>query len=191
MKNILVIVGSARKNGNTDLLANAFIDGANSAGNLVTKVFLADKQVNGCNGCNACRKVGYCIQKDDMKDIYPLIKKADMIVLASPLYYWTISARIKAFIERLYAIAENDDNPPFGRYEKYPEKECVLLVSAADNFFWTFEQVTSYYQFTLINYLGWKDRGMILAGGCGGVDESRCIQTTSHLQKAYEFGQNI
>lgn len=191
MKNILVIVGSARKNGNTDLLANAFIDGANSAGNLVIKVFLADKQVDGCNGCNACRKVGYCIQKDDMKDIYPLIKKADMIVLASPLYYWTISARIKAFIERLYAIAENDDNPPFGRYEKYPEKECALLVSAADNFFWTFEQVTSYYQFTLINYLGWKDRGMILAGGCGGVDESRCIQTTSHLQKAYEFGQNI
>lgn len=191
MKNILVIVGSNKKGGNTELLADAFISGAESPGHIVTKVFLGDTKINGCSGCNACRKVGYCIQKDDMAGVYPLIEKADSIVLASPLYYWTISAGIKAFIERLYAVAKEDPNPPLGRYEKYPDKECALLVTAADDLFWTFEQVTSYYQFAVVNYIGWRDKGMVLAGGCGGSGSERCIRQTPHLETAYHFGERF
>ena len=76
-------------------------------------------------------------------------------------------SRIKAFIERFYCIAEEDPNPPLGRYERYPVKDCALLMTAADNFFWTFDQAVSYYQFALVNYIGFHDKGMLLAGGCG------------------------
>lgn len=78
-------------------------------------------------------------------------------MFASPLYFWTVSSRVKAFIERFYCIAEEDPNPPLGRYEKYPVKDCALLMTSADDFFWTFEQAVSYYQYTLVNYIGFKE----------------------------------
>lgn len=191
MKEILVIVASGKKNGNTDKLANAFIDGAKEAGHRVNKAFLGEMQIGGCNGCNACKITHACAQKDDMSALYPLIERADGVVLASPLYFWTISARLKAFIERLYAISQEDDAPPLGRYERYPEKECALLMTAADDYFWTFEQADAYYQFALIHYLGWKDRGKVLAGGCGGSPSPRRIEQTPHLRHAYELGKRF
>lgn len=191
MKNILIVVGSGIKNGNTDQLSNTFMSGATEAGHNVTKVFLGDKTINGCNGCNACRFGKPCVQKDDMQAIYPLYEKCDMIALASPLYFWTISARLKAFLERLYAVAQEDKNPPKGRYEKHADKDCVLLMTAADDLFWTFEQAVSYYQFNCINYLGWSDKGMILAGGCGGSPTKRHIEDTGHLETAYQFGKSL
>ncbi|MDL2263752.1 flavodoxin family protein [Synergistaceae bacterium OttesenSCG-928-I11] len=191
MKNILVIVGSGLKNCNTDKLADAFIKGASEAGHSVTKMFLGDKTINGCIGCNACRWGKPCVQKDGMQDIYPLYAKSDMVVLASPLYFWTISARLKAFLERLYAVAEEDDNPPKGRYEKHAEKDCALLMTAADDLFWTFEQAVSYYRFNCVNYLGWHDKGMVLVGGCGGSPTKRCIEETGRLKEAYSFGKRL
>lgn len=121
----------------------------------------------------------------------PKIKAADLIVFASPLYFWTISSRIKAFIERFYCIAEEDLNPPLGRYEKYPVKDCALLMTSADNYFWTFEQAVSYYKFALVNYIGFHDKGMLLAGGCGDTNGKPQIDRTLHLKRAYEFGKNI
>lgn len=191
MQNILVVVGSGQKKGNTNQLADAFVDGAKSAGHSVTKVFLGDKSINGCNGCEACRTTQKCIQKDDMVDIYPLIQQAHTIVMASPLYFWTISAKLKAFLERFYAIAELDSNPPKGRYESYGNKDCALIMTAADDLFWTFEQATSYYQFNCVNYLGWHDKGMLLAGGCGGSQTKKNIAETGHLERAYAFGKNL
>ena len=189
--NILVVVGSSRKNGNTDKLALAFQRGAEEAGHQAEQIFLGDQTVNGCLGCNACRYGKPCIQKDDYQAMVPAIKKADMIVFASPLYFWTISAKLKAFIERFYCIAEEDPNPPLGRYEKYPDKDCALLMTAEDNFFWTFEQAVSYYRFALVRYIGFRDRGMVLAGGCGGTNRKRIIEQTPFLDQAYEFGKKI
>ena len=191
MHTILVLVGSGRKNGNTDRLADAFIRGAREAGHTVHKVFLGDKAINACNGCNACRYEKPCIQQDDMQDICPLYHASDMVVLASPLYFWTISARTKAFLERLYAVAKEDKNPPKGRYEYYDKKECALLMTAADDLFWTFEQAVAYYRFNCVNYLGWTDRGMVLAGGCGGSPGKRRIEETGHLDAAYQLGRSI
>lgn len=191
MKNILVVVGSGRKRGNTDLLAEAFIRGAEEAGHHVKKVFLGEKLVNGCLGCNACRYGKPCIQKDDFSEMIPDIKSCDLLVFASPLYFWTISARLMSFIERFYCIAEEDLNPPVGRYEKYPVKDCALLMTAADNLFWTFEQAVAYYRFTLIRYIGFRDIGMVLAGGCGGVSSKRGIEHTPYLNEAYQFGKSV
>jgi len=189
MRNILVIVGSARKKGNTDVLADAFIKGAEDAGHRVIKFHLGEVQVNGCLGCDACRFEKPCVQPDDMQDIYRTLAECDTVVMASPLYYWTISARLKAFLERLYAIPKVDNNPPLGRYEKYPDKACALIVTAADDLFWTFEHVVSYYRLNVIRYLGWTDKGVFLAGGCHG-DVSK-NDTAKYLEDAYKFGKNI
>ena len=191
MKRILVIQGGGRPNGNTAQLVSSFVRGAEEAGRHVEVISLLKNKVNGCLGCNACRYGKPCIQKDSFNNIVPKIKDSDMIVFASPLYFWTISSMIKAFIERFYCIAEEEPNPPLGRYEKYPEKDCALLMTAADNFFWTFEQAVSYYQFAIVNYIGFRNKGMLLAGGCGDTNGKPQIDQTEHLQKAYQFGKNI
>lgn len=191
MKNILIIQGGGRPKGNTAQLVMSFVKGAEEAGHHVEVVSLLKNEVKGCLGCNACRYRKPCVQKDSFNDLVPKIKEADLIVFATPLYFWTISSRIKAFIERFYCIAEEDPNPPLGRYEKYPIKDCALLVTAADNFFWTFEQVTSYYKFAIVNYIGFHDKGMVLAGGCGDTNGKPQIDKTEHLTEAYEFGKNI
>lgn len=191
MKNILVVVGGGRAKGNTAQLVHAFIKGAIEAGHQVETIWLAKTEVKGCLGCNACRYGKPCIQKDGFNDFVPKIKSADLIVFASPLYFWTFSSRLKAFIERFYCIAKEDSNPPLGRYETYPVKDCALLMTSADNLFWTFEQAVSYYQFTLINYIGFKDKGMILAGGCGDTNGKPQIDKTIYLEEGYRFGKTL
>lgn len=191
MKKILVVLGGGRANGNTAQLAEAFIKGATEVGHHTELISLNKLKVNGCTGCNACRYEKPCVQEDDFNSLIPKIKEADLIVFASPLYFWTISSKIKAFIERFYCIAEKDDTPPFGRYEKYPIHDCALLMTSADNFFWTFEQAVSYYNFTMINYIGFRNKGMLLAGGCGDTNGKPHISATNHLAEAFEFGKKI
>ena len=191
MKKILVVVGGGRPNGNTSQLVAAFMEGAVAAGHEVEKVFLNATEVKGCLGCNACRYGKPCIQKDGFNGLAPKIKAADLIVFASPLLFWTLSAKIKAFIERFYCLAEEDPNPPYGRYEKYPIKDAALLMTSADDFFWTYEQAVSYYKFAIINYIGFNDKGMVLAGGCGDTNGKPQIDKTKHLAAAYEFGKAV
>lgn len=180
MKNILVVVGSGFKGGNTDKLVDAFIEGASKAGHTVNKVFLGNQTINGCRGCGACRDSHDCVQKDAMQHVYPLFNACDTVVLASPLYFWHISAATKAFIERLYAISSED---------KYPYRDSILLMTAGDDNFWTFEQAISYYRF-ITKAIGWTDRGMCLAGGCNGEPGNRQINE-EYLGKAYELGNTL
>ena len=191
MKKILIILGGGRKKGNTAQLVDAFMKGAMEAGHATELISLNQLQVNGCIGCNACRYGKPCVQKDDFNSLVPKILEADLLVFASPLYFWAISSKIKAFIERFYCIAQKDDNPPLGRYEKYPVHDCALLMTSADDFFWTFEQAVSYYQFTMVNYIGFHNKGMLLAGGCGDTNGRPGIGKTDHLMEAYEFGKRI
>lgn len=191
MKNILVVQGGGRAKGNTAQLVDSFIKGATEAGHTVEKINLNQTEVKGCIGCNACRYGKPCVQKDGFNDLVPKIKAADLIVFASPLLFWTLSSKIKAFIERFYCIAEEDPAPPLGRYERYPIKDAALLMTSADNYFWMYEQVVSYYQFAIINYIGFQDRGMLLAGGCGDTNGKPQIDKTGYLEKAFEFGKNI
>ncbi len=191
MKDILVVQGGGRLRGNTAQLIGSFVKGAEEVGHRVEVISLLKNEVKGCLGCNACRYGKPCVQKDAFNDMVPKIKEADCIVFASPLYFWTFSSRLKAFIERLYCIAQEDVAPPFGRYEKYPVRDCALLMTAADNFFWTFEQAVSYYNFAVVNYIGFRDKGMLLAGGCGDTNGKPQIEKTGYLQEAYEFGKSI
>lgn len=115
-----------------------------------------------------------------MHDIYPLFTECDTVVLASPLYFWNITAKIKAFIERLYAIAVRD---------AYPHKDSILLMTAGDDNFWTFEQPISYYSF-VTKAIGWKNIGMCLAGGCKSDLKNKIIDER-FLNQAYELGTRI
>ena len=191
MKQILVVQGGGRPKGNTAQLVASFAKGAEDAGHSVEIISLNKIEVKGCLGCNACRYGKPCVQKDGFNDLVLKIKSADCIVFASPLLFWTISSKLKAFIERFYCIAEEDPNPPLGRYEKYPIRDSALLMTSADNYFWTFKQAVSYYQFAVVNYIGFHDKGMLLAGGCGDTNGKPQIDKTGHLEEAYEFGKHI
>ena len=126
MKKILVVVTGGRAHGNTAKLVEAFCKGLLEKGHEVEVLSLLKHEVKGCLGCNACRFGKPCIQKDAFNALVPKIKAADCIVFASPLYFWTVSSRMKAFIERFYCIAEEDENPPLGRYEKYPRNSALF-----------------------------------------------------------------
>ena len=102
-KKILVLCASARKNGNSEMLADAFIEGAKAAGGTITKLNLYDMNIKGCNACNGCwNSGGNCVVKDDMQQLHPLLEEADVLVLASPLYWSSFPAQMKAPIDRIY-----------------------------------------------------------------------------------------
>lgn len=179
-KKIIVLNGSPRKNGNTSALVKAFREGAESAGHSVTEFWLGGMKINGCRGCCAGGKNpdSPCVQKDDMERIYPAYKEADVVVLASPLYYWTISGQLKCAFDRLFAVAECD--PGYAN----PRKESALLMAAEGNGF----EETVYWYDRLMGHIGWKDRGKVL---CGGVMNPGDIEGKPELEEARKLGASV
>lgn len=179
-KKIIVLNGSPRKNGNTSALVKAFREGAESAGHSVTEFWLGGMKINGCRGCCAGGKnpESPCVQKDDMEQIYPAYKEADVVVLASPLYYWTISGQLKCAFDRLFAVAECD--PGYTN----PRKESALIMAAEGNGF----EETVYWYDRLMGHIGWKDWGKVL---CGGVMAVGDIDGKPELEEARKLGASI
>ncbi|WP_294192895.1 NAD(P)H-dependent oxidoreductase [uncultured Cloacibacillus sp.] len=179
-KKIIVLNGSPRKNGNTSALVKAFREGAESAGHSVTEFWLEGMNINGCRGCCAGGKnpESPCVQKDDMAQIYLAYKEADVVVLASPLYYWTISGQLKCAFDRLFAVAECD--PGYTN----PRKESALLMAAEGNGF----EETVYWYDRLMGHIGWKDCGKVL---CGGVMAVGDIEGKPELEEARRLGASI
>ena len=181
-KNVLVLMSAGTQQGNTDRLTDAYIKGLSEKGHSVTKVYLGDMRMAGCRGCGACQRNGNrCVVQDDMQLLYPLFAACDTLVMASPLYFWTITARLKSFIERLYAISVKD---------KYPQKETVLLMTAGDNNEHTFDQALSYFHI-ISGVLGGKEAGTYLAGGCTGCENIARQIAPEHLEKAYKMGLEL
>ena len=180
-KKIVILNGSPRRNGNTSVLVKAFTEGATGAGNEVTEFFLGGMEIHGCKGCfgghssQACP----CVQKDDMDKIYPAVREAEVVVLASPLYYWNMSGQIRIAIDRLFALEEGDGNLLRGH-----ERASALLMAAEGH---GFEDVVLYYDH-LMEHLRWKNLGHVLAGGNGDVGD---IQGKPELQEAFELGSSI
>ena len=185
---ICAIVGSSMAGGNTDSLTDAFLRGAAEYGHTAVKFCLGQTHVEPCLGCNACREKHICVQKDDFSQIVAAFTDCDIVVLATPIYFWGMSAQLKAVIDRMYSLGEKD---PRG-YFKYPYKHCVLLATAADTdrHFWVFESLIQYYE-RLTNYLRWTSFGILAVGSCGGTVVPRRIGETSNIEKGYEFGKQI
>ena len=178
MSRIVVFVGSMRKGGNTDLLAQAFAEGA-SINNTVEIVSVADYKVNPCIGCNSCftREGNQCFQKDDMAEIYKKLKAANMIVIASPVYFYGISAELKAIVDRLHTPM---------RSEFRVKKLAMLLVGAA-TLPELFDAIKLQYQLVL-NFFPLEDAGMVLVRGVKDIGD---IQGTKALREAYDLGASI
>ena len=113
-RKVIVLNGSPRAAGNTSALVEAFESGTESSGNVVEVFQLGSMDINGCKGCFGGGKDhgSPCVQKDDMDKIYPSYIEADVVVLATPLYYWTISGQLKTAFDRLFAVAECDSRLP-------------------------------------------------------------------------------
>lgn len=180
-KKIVILNGSPRKNGNTSALVREFTKGAKNVGNTVTEFFLDNMNINGCKGCfgGHSSKACPCVQKDDMSKIYPVVKESDVIVLATPLYYWNMSGQIRITIDRLFALEEGDGNLLRGH-----GKSSALLMAAEG---YGFEDVILYYNH-LMEHLSWTNLGHVLAGGNGDIGD---IEGKNELQKAYELGKSI
>ena len=176
--NILILSGSPRKGGNTDLLVEAFVKGA-SQKHHIEVVSVHDYKVNPCMGCNACFKSegNSCVQKDDMPLIYEKMAVADMLVIASPVYFYGLSAQLKAVIDRFH-------NPIRDTY--HIKKTALLLVGAA-SLPELFDGILAQYRLCL-NFFKLEDAGRVLVRG---VKDKGDIQNTEAIQKANELGLNI
>ena len=103
---ILVLNGSPRPNGNTAAMVGAFAEGARESGHEVTVIPVCQKKIGGCLACEYChtKGEGKCVQQDDMQEIYPVLEEAEMIVLASPIYYHSFTGQLQCAINRIYAL---------------------------------------------------------------------------------------
>lgn len=181
-KNVLVLMSAGTRHGNTDKLTDAYIKGLVEKDHTVTKVYLGSMRLDGCRGCGACQRNGHrCVVQDGMQQIYPLFAACDTLVMASPLYFWTITSRLKAFIERLYAISVEDT---------YPAKSTVLLMTAGDNGENTFSQALGYFHI-ISGVLGDKEVGTYLAGGCTGCEKTERNIAPEHLDNVYQMGLKL
>jgi multimeric flavodoxin WrbA len=180
-KKIVILNGSPRRKGNTSALAKAFAKGAEENGSAVTEFFLQDLEINGCRGCfggHSARECP-CVQRDGMVEVYPAVRDADVVVLASPLYYWSVSGQLKTTIDRLFALEEGD-----GQRLRGNGKAGVLLMAAEGN---GFEDVTVWYDH-LMGHLQWKNLGSVLAGGNMAVGD---IEGKPEVEQAYRLGKSI
>ena len=180
-KNIVILNGSPRRNGNTSALVRAFTEGAEQAGHTVTEFFLNAMDIHGCKGCfggHSSRDCP-CVQRDDMVRIYPAVRDCDVIVLASPLYYWNLSGQLRTAVDRLFALEEGDGNLLRGR-----GRASALLMAAEGN---GFEDVLTYYDH-LVKHLQWKNLGHVLAGGNMDAGD---IQGKAEIRQARELGNSI
>jgi multimeric flavodoxin WrbA len=172
--NILILSGSPRKDGNTELLAEAFAKGA-AEHHHVEIVSVRDYKVNPCLGCNACFKTDrICAQKDDMATIYEKIGQADMLVIASPVYFYGISAQLKAVIDRLH-------NPI---RDTFNIKKMALLLVGAATLPELFNAILAEYNLCL-KFFNMEDAGKVLVRG---VKDKGDINNTEALNEAYRLG---
>jgi len=178
MSNIIVLSGSPRKGGNTDLLVDAFVKGAEKNNN-VEVVSVADYKVNSCIGCNSCfDRAGHeCFQQDDMQVVYDKLKCADVIVVASPVYFYGVSAQLKAIIDRLHTPMRND----------FKVKKLALILVGAAVLPELFDSIKIQYQLVL-NFFKLEDAGMVLVRG---AKDKGDVRNTDGLNEAYRLGVGV
>lgn len=174
--NILVISGSPRKNGNTEILAGVFVASVIEAGHQVTVRKLSENKVNPCIACQYCfTHDGVCMQNDDMNEILEDLDQADMLVLASPIYWFDVSAQTKCFIDRMYAFAKK------GFHIK---SIAMLLNSGADG---VYEAAETQLKATA-SYLKWEIKGIIKIPN---LQEKGSIKDAKELEQVRDFAKSL
>lgn len=177
-KKVLIISASLRKGGNSEMLAKEFEKGARKAGNEVAFFSLRDRKIGFCRGCLTCLKLGKCVIGDDAVEIAEKIKNADVLVFATPVYYYSISGQLKTMLDRANPLYDSD----------YRFTDVYLLATAAEDEKTTVEGAEKAVQ-------GWVDcferarlSGVVFAGG---VNDAGDIAGHKGLTEAYEAGKNV
>lgn len=181
---IVILKGSPRKNGNTCTLADALAKGAMDNGAVVEEFFLHKMNIKPCNACNACinKPAKECVIEDDMQQIYPALRSADSVVIASPIYWFNMSAQTKLVIDRLYGLVEPNRQVLRGK------KIAIVLVygdsnqatSGANNAIRSFEETFQYIGATIVE---------IIHGSA--MDAGQIKQNQKLMDKAYELGKKL
>lgn len=161
MKNIVILNGAGKKNGRTAALIKAFTDAASS--NEIKEFYLQTMNIHGCIDCQGCKGKDTCVQRDDMDQIYPAIREADVIVFASPVYWWDITGTLKTAIDRLYAMGSY--------FLTKPKKETVLLMTSGGS---PITHMLDWYK-EFKNWFGWESLG----------------EAMNDMEKAKEIGAGI
>ena len=175
-KSVLVLLGSPRKNGNSEVICNSFMKGAKEAGHKTEKIFLQGKEILPCRACYACKETRKCIINDDMYEIINKMIQADVIVLATPVYFYSLSGQIKTMIDRTLP-----------RYTEIANKDFYFVATAAAG--------KSSMDRTMDALRGFTDclpnakvKGYIYGSG---LYEKGEAEATLYTQSAYEMGKNI
>ncbi len=177
-KKVLVISSSPRRNGNSDILCDEFIRGAQESGHHTEKLRLQEKNIKGCLGCEACKKNDLvCVHKDDMAEILEKMVQADVIALATPVYFYSMDGQIKTLIDRTYA-----------RYTEMKGKDFYFIIAGA-------APETSYMDTTIACLRGFvvcvpdsHEKGIVYGVNAG---EAGTVKSTSAMQESYQMGKSI
>ena len=178
MKKVLIISTSLRNNSNSDILAKSFGDGATAAGNEVEYVTLRDKKMEFCRGCFACQRLGKCVIKDDSNAIVDKMAEADVIVWATPVYYYSMSGQMKTLIDRANSLYARD----------IKLQTVYLLATATENESYTPEGTVKGVQGWIDCFEGVTFGGVVFAGG---VTDPGDIRDKEQLSVACKMGADI
>ncbi len=176
-KKVLIISSSPRQGGNSDLLCNQFAIGAQEAGNEVEKIFIKDRKINYCTGCGSCFNGKSCPQKDDMAEVLEKMIAADTIVMATPVYFYTMSGQMKTLIDRTCA-----------RYTEISNKEFYFIVTAAVNSKPAMERTIEGFRGFTSCLVKPKEKGVIYGTGAW---EKGDIVGKPAMKLAFESGKNV
>ncbi|MHB1314304.1 MAG: flavodoxin family protein [Christensenellales bacterium] len=182
MKNILVLTGSPRKNGNSIKMADAFVKGAHTAGHQTARFDTAFKEIGGCRACRSCWKTGSpCPFADSFSELAPLLEAADVLVFATPIYWFGFPAKMKAAIDKMNAYLSESCPRPL------KIRESLLLVCGADEGMDIFGGIIATYRL-MASYMNWQDRGVLAVQN---VKQTGDIEHTGALLQAEELGRSL
>lgn len=177
-KNILILSSTPRMDGNSEILCKQFKQGAEETGNQVEMILLRKKDIRYCTGCGVCNATHRCVQKDDMAEILEKMVNADVIVMATPVYFYTMDAQMKTLIDRTVP-----------RYLEILNKEFYFIITAADTQLSNLEKtIDGLRGFTEDCLNGAVEKGIVY--GTGAWQKGDIIKTPA-MQQAYEMGKNV
>ena len=175
---IVILMGSPNKKGSTSILVDSFKKGAEESGHNVEVIDVCHSDIRPCTGCVACGYEGDCVQRDETEYIRKALLSCDMVVFATPLYYYGMSAQLKTVVDRFCAY-----NSSLNR--RHLKSALLTVAWNADD--WTFDALTVHYK-TLVRYLNFEDKGMVLGYGCGSPSMTRSSKSP---EQAYKFGKSL
>jgi multimeric flavodoxin WrbA len=176
-RKVLILSASPRKGGNSDLLCDQFALGAREAGHKAEKIHVHDRKIGFCLGCMTCQSTGVCVQKDDMNEILPKIVDADVLVMATPIYFYSLNAQLKVLIDRTCP-----------RYTEISGKKAYFIATCADTRKESMNAAIASFRGFLDCLGNVKESGIICATGVTAVGD---IKDKPEMAIAYEMGKAV